>query len=239
MAAVRKVNKEYGLEIGIYEIDFLSFHGEIYSSHDYNMQAIQNGSPLSEWIEYIVFQERKILWLDIKENYWFEFNCGFEKFDVPCLFSRLSEIRSDYLSKYKFDIIEYIWIGCQERDLHRKIYLENKASSHVNQRWEIIMDMPTVATYALQRIVPHCMDDILYERIREEYVEYVSQRKYNIMTLDKLFFHSLEQMKFFIQSLKLPLDSIVILNSFDRSVQPIEIVGSHVIMQYDYSCIKG
>lgn len=237
LRAVKSVERKYGGEIGIYEIDFLSFHGDIYSSHDYNIKAIQNGSKLKEWIEFIIFQKRKILWLDIKENYRFSFNCGFERFDTEVLFSRLEEAR-DFYRTFDFDITPFVWLGCQEVDLHREIIVYNKRlQKSGKKKWEIILDMPSVESYIWRILTFSQLNHWIVNNIRNQYFD-GHYGKYHIITIDKIFFYSREEILDFIQSLNLSKGMKIIVNSFPLSEPPLQLQGHHIITQYDYTTIK-
>lgn len=234
LSAARRVEKKYGRDIGIYEIDFLSNHGEIISSHDYNMQAINNGRRLGEWVQFVVIKCRKILWMDVKENYKFMMQCGFEQFDTAELFSTLKALREWHREKDKIDIRDYIWIGCQERSLHADIVRRN-----VLPKWSMILDMPTVMTYVLFEVTFHTLrgSSLLLERIHKEFQEYPNKNDYTIVTLDRTFFSSPKQMIEFIETLHLPPETTILVNSFDQSTPPLRLEGHNIITQYDYTCI--
>lgn len=230
LAAVKKLEEVYGREIGIYEIDFISFHGEIYSSHDYTTEAIQNENKLSAWIEYVVIERKKILWLDVKENYWFYLNCGFERFCVTTLMERLKSAWTFCQKKYSVDIVPLVWIGCQERSVHAQIRRENRG------KWQMILDLPTVNTYIVRKLTLGLLGDLYLEKVRNDYLE-SPYKKYKIITLDQLFFRSIEEILWFIQSLRLPSDITIVVNSFPLSVPPLTLKNHHIITQYDYSAL--
>ena len=230
LSAVKKLEKVYGREIGIYEIDFISFHGEIYSSHDYTVDAIRSENKLLNWIEYVVVERRKVLWLDVKENYWFYFNCGFEKFCVTTLLQRLTDAYTYCQKKYSLDIKNFVWIGCQERTLHREIMRQNR------NRWKMILDLPTVNTYILRKITLGLLGELYLDRVRNDYLE-SPYKKYKIITLDQIFFRSTGQLLDFIRALDLPPDVSIIVNSFPFSTPPLKLKGHNIIMQYDYSAL--
>lgn len=232
LAAVKKLEGLYGNEIGIYEIDFISFHGEIYSSHDYVIEAIQNENKLSAWIEYVVVEKGKVLWLDIKENYWFYLNCGFEKFCVTTLMERLKNAEVYCQKKHNLDIRPFIWLGCQERVLHKEIMKENMG------KWQMILDLPTVNTYIVRKLTLGLLGDLYLDRVRNDYLE-SPYKKYKVITLDQIFFRSLQEIRWFIQSLRLPPNVTIIVNSFPRSIGPLKVKGHNIIMQYDYSSGGG
>lgn len=228
LAAVKKLEQSYGEKIGIYEIDFISFHGEIYSSHDYVTDAIRKENKLLVWVEYVVVERKKILWLDVKENYWFYLNCGFEKFCVTTLLQRLKDARTYCQKKYFFDILPYIWLGCQERNVHKEIMEQNR------NKWKMILDLPTVNTYIIRKLTLGLLGDFYLERVRNDYLE-SPYKKYKIITLDQIFFSSTKELLWFIQSLQIPPDVTIIVNSFPLSTPPLKLKNHHIIMQYDFT----
>jgi hypothetical protein len=226
LSKVKKLVKHYP-EIDIFEIDFISFDDKIISSHDYNMSVIKEGSVLEKWVQFLVIEKRKILWLDIKENLTIYMNCGFEKFDTHLLFSKLKSLRR----LASFDITPYIWIGCQEIPVRQSIVEKNK---RLSRPWQLILDMPTVPSYMLQRITPNFARGYLREMICHDFME-SGYEEYSILTIDQSFFLSREEIISFIKSLKLEKETKIVINSFDRSVEPIRIKNHYIIMQYDYT----
>jgi len=225
LKATREIITQYGHEIDIYEIDFVSSHGRIISSHDYEGEKIRSGSTLEKWIREVVINNRKILWADIKENLPIFFSCGYGKFDTDALFNSLNDARKWVLENKDFDIQPYIWLGCQEPELHEEI-------CHRKGDWTVILDMPRVNNYILQYI-PFIPKSYLRDKICQESKE-SSYRDYSIITIDQSFFFTRKEIKDFIKSLKLAKDTKVVINSFEKSVRPIDVDGLEIIMQYNY-----
>lgn len=228
LTRAKQLMKKYP-EIDIFEIDFISYEGKVISSHDYNETAIKNGSSLEKWVKYVVVDHRKVLWLDIKENLDIYFCLAYGKFDHLALFDRLEKLKTRY--GHEVDITSYIWIGCQEKSLRRAICKKNKT---VGECWQIIFDMPTVSSYIWHKITPECMLPYLMESVCDEFhqSDYV---KYNIISIDQSFFPTRKDIKDFIKSLIVDNHTIIVINSFDRSVKPIQVDDYYIVMQYDYS----
>jgi hypothetical protein len=214
-------------EIDIYEIDFISLDDKIISSHDYDMNVIKQGSELDEWVRVVVLAHKKILWLDIKENLALYCACGFEKFDHRALFRALQKVRDTAT----MDLTPYIWIGCQDVTLRYKIFKKN---GKLVQPWQMILDMPTVSSYIAQRVTPKWARCYLREAVCDDF-RATAYEKFPIISIDQSFFQSRDEIKEFIRSLGLTPQTVIVLNSFDRSVAPITMKNHYIVMQYDYT----
>jgi hypothetical protein len=222
-------------EIDIVEIDFVTFGNEVISSHDYDVDVIQQGSILFDWILAMVIERGKILWIDIKENLTIFFNWMYDKFDVSLFFMSLIQIRREISKKKQIDITPFIWIGCQDRDLFKRLKEENETLKHP---WKMIFDIPTVSSYIYQYLMPSCFIHILEDSVVNEFSN-VPMRQYDIISIDQSFFHSMESLVQFIKKLPLRHNTSVILNSYeDRSIEAPYIKNLNVIMQYDYRLNK-
>jgi hypothetical protein len=251
----KKVYHNKGYEIDIYEVDFVCFCGRIVSAHDYDRQQISSGSSLEEWIDFFVVQKRKILWLDIKENITLvSGGCGYEKFDYRALFDVLEAKRQEVMRRFiddggdvdelfidnsksvtglypPLDIANYIVIGCQDAELHKKI--ANKSRQH-KKRWRLILDSPDVWAYVLQYLCPGFLAPYLCDYVCEQFRQ-TKYRHYGMISIDQSFFSSRSKLIDFIKSLKLSPNTMVIVNSYDRTVPPLQIENHYIVMQYDYA----
>jgi len=239
----RQIDHHYGHEIDIYEIDFVSFHGRIISAHDYDIDKINQGSELHEWIDFVVVQRRKVLWLDIKENLDIYLACGYAKFDCDALFSVLEYKRQQLLTRSTdaIDLTQYVIIGCQEKELHAKIVHRNNNQLYQQrngQKWRMILDAPNVWSYVLQYITPALLLPHLHNYICNDF-RHSGYERYGAISIDQSFFASPQDIVDFIRSLKLRPETLVIINSFTRNVAPITVEGhDNVIMQYDYTLFE-
>lgn len=214
----------------IIEIDFVSFGDSIISSHDYDIDVINCGNILEDWIMEMVVHRGKILWIDVKENLFIHFNCMYSKFDVPLLFRILQLVRRSVFQDKKLNITPFIWIGCQDKDLFNSLIQENDTMKHP---WKMILDMPTVSSYIYQYLTPNCFNHLLEDMVIEEFRN-KPVRQYDVIAIDQSFFYSLSSMTKFIKTLKLRPDTHVILNSFSNHEEAPVIKNINIIMQYDY-----
>lgn len=217
-------------EIDIVEIDFVSFGDDIVSSHDYDIDIISFGSVLQDWIESIVVEHRKILWIDIKENLFIYLNWMYNTFNVPLLLRKLQLIRRIIYKDRGCDITPYVWIGCQDGDLLNHIIRENDTMKHP---WKIMLDMPTVSSYIYQHISPPCFSRLLEDMVIDEFKN-KPVRQYDIIAIDQSFFNTMTSLIQFIKSLNLRPETNVILYTFKERVDAPRIKNINIIMQYDY-----
>lgn len=244
----KKIFGRSGHEIDIYEVDFVSAGSRVVSAHDYNAEQISTGSPLEEWIDFFVVQQRKILWLDVKENIPLisTLTCGYDKFDWRALFQILEAKRDQAFRNHlehhsghaddalpePLDITNYVIVGCQDAELHDRIVRENRKRHQ--RRWHIILDSPGVWAYVLQYLTPGFLKPQLCDYVCDQFRE-LRYHRYNIISIDQSFFSSQRALVDFIKSLQLSPRVMIIVNSYDRQVEPIVIENHYVVMQYDYS----
>jgi hypothetical protein len=221
----KAIIERYGGEIDIYEVDFVHDRGKIISSHDYEEGKIAMGSSLRRWIKLIIIQNQKVLWIDVKENLAIFISCGYGKFSTSALYDTLNGERKKIMDRGGIDIKPYIWIGCQEPDLHEDLF-------HARDGWTVILDMPRVTNYILQYI-PCIPKSYLRDKVCDE-SRHSDYRNYDVITIDQSFFFSVGEIKKFIWSLKLDSNTKIVINSFERSVEPIEMKNHYIIMQYNY-----
>lgn len=248
LEAAKRVELTHGHEIDIYEIDFVSYYGRIVSAHDYDIDKIARGSDLHEWIDFVVVQRRKVLWLDVKENLDIYLACGFAKFDAQALFDTLAYKRAQVLNQHRerdgdggskkpLDIANYIIIGCQESELRADLVFRNRLQQH-GFRWHMILDAPDVWSYVLQYLCPALLKPYLRDFVCNEFQQNSEYHHYGVISVDQSFFASRRDITAFIESLRLAPNTLVIINSFARDVAPIAIANHYIIMQYDYTCLQ-
>lgn len=234
----KAVHQKYGHEIDIYEVDFVSFHDTIVSAHDYDLDKVALGSTLEEWIAYFVLEQRKVLWLDVKENLAIYVHaCGFAQFNCPALFAILEQQR-DALQRVDptLDLVNHIILGCQEDNLHARLK-QACGGNPLHQPWHMILDAPTVWSYVLQYVTPECLKPRLRDTICEEF-KHSTYREYSVISIDQSFFADREDIVQFIKELKVDTRMMIILNSFPRHYEPIVIPGYYIVMQYDYTMVR-
>ena len=216
-------------EIQCLEIDFVSFQGEIVSSHDYALEMIQKGAPLREWM-LLCARRQCVLWIDVKQNEWFYFNGMYGQFDVDLFFETLKLARREIARDMGIDMRKWLWIGCQNCALRDALHHKNKRAKH---GWHMVLDMPFVKSYVYKALLPSCMPRTL-ARLAEEEILNSDYEKYAVLSLDQVFFATHDMMLEFLRELRLPRHTTVILNSFSRDVEPLRVRGLNIVMQYDY-----
>ncbi len=181
-------------DIDIIEIDFIYYQGDFISSYDYEEENIRKGSPLSTWIEYIIYND-KILWIDIKDSFFATFSDNFSVFDINAFFSYLQKLEIQY-----HNLKNSILIGSKSKYLHNKLL-------EFNVGYEIVYDMPQ--SNILDEFIPSfiiksklleylsklseleivCLDDSLFDDFNEltEFISIIPQKIiilycYNILT---------------------------------------------------------
>jgi hypothetical protein len=283
---------DVNIDIDIVEIDFIMLNRSIISSHDYNPESIDisGGSPLREWIEYVVYKKRRFLWIDVKQNTWPLTSSSYfsdikGKFNARLFMEELNKIRKHYISSSSlpyyhrnevnvvniddyhenqrqrmkslrkkdiplqndidhspFDIIDYILIGCQDRELLKELNDLND-----DGKWQIIVDIPYVESYLYQYICIQSFSetfnddkiktDFLYERLNYDNVNWIA--------IDHSFFKSSNRLVYFITLLKeiYPYGRNIIIYNVDKyiheirkSFEPLSHLYT-IIFQYDYDTI--
>ena len=229
----------HGHEIDMYEIDFVSYHGRRLSAHDYDVDKMTRGSLLEEWIDFVVAEQRKILWLDVKENLDIYMACGFAKFDCHALFATLAYKRAQLAQAgatgQPLDLADYVIIGCQEPELHARIVAKNqRLRRRHHYSWRMILDAPSVSSYYWQFVLPALLKPWLRDWVCQDF-RHSNYRQYSVISIDQSFFASRQEILDFIRSLHLAPDVMVIVNSYARSEPPLALDNHHIVMQYDYT----
>ena len=225
LAAALRVSAAFP-EIDVFEIDFVCDGTRIVSSHDYASEAIARGSALPEWIEAIVVERGRTLWLDVKENLDIQFAWAYGKFDAALLFTQLAEAGK----KWGLERLRHrIWVGCQEAALRRTLMKGCETNG-----WHFILDMPSASAYVCQMVTPRCCVPQLNAFVDRQ-MHATNYHQCDIISIDKDFFKGSKELKRFVAALNLRPGVIVVLNSFPRSQSPLLLEDHRIVMQYDYT----
>lgn len=223
----RRIIRQHG-EIEIFEIDFISVDDQFISSHDYTEEGVQNGSSLAEWVAYLVVQERRTLFIDVKARLSFStvILCG-AKFQSFLFFRELARLRKCY--RKQLDIGERIWIGCQDGDLREELMQVNE-SQKLSERWQFITDCPRTYSYLAQMLLPQWLSNWFMQTYYGNY-DYSAD---DLVALDRSFFASNAELEEFIERSKIRHDATLMLYSYVRSEQVPQTEHCRLIIQYDY-----
>jgi hypothetical protein len=236
----KRVLERYNAEIAIMEIDFVQWGEKFLSSHDYQQESIQQGSPLVEWIAVVVIKYNKTLWLDLKSQHdvitlmgW----CGSDttfKFDARALLKSLNAIRKTLNRR----IEERIWISCQDEEVKESLIYFNGSTHTGHQRWRIVNDIPFISSYIWKYFLPL---SALHLYVRNAFLTYnyegtVVNDQAPVICIDRSFFPDSQSLVAFIEESSIPTHSILILYTYQRSEPKITLAGGYtVVMQYDYT----
>lgn len=233
LRAAQRLCERYD-EIDCLEIDFVTFRGQVRSSHDYDEQMIARGSPLEEWLRYVAAPDlggkQLVLWIDVKENEWFYFNGMYGHFDVTLFFQTLCTERRRLWREKRLNVTPLVWIGCQNRALRDQLKEANDALRHP---WHLVLDLPLVKSYVYKALLPGCMHATL-SRLAQEEILNSPYRRFGVISIDREFFADDEALIEFLYELRLRKHTRVILNSYPRSQPFIRVKGLTITMQYDY-----
>ena len=216
-------------EINIMEIDFVLYGKELISSHDYTSDGIIKGSSLIEWIELVIIQHGRMLWVDLKPQ---ELGLGtfFEswstaKEEARVLFDLLREARS----RYVIDIKDYVMVTSQDPAITKEIERGN------SDGWRIVADIPHLKSYIWQYILPIGMHEGLNDWVFEEFVHHYDFSRHSVVAIDKTFFgHSLKRVFSFIRRTNIREGTTIILYTFKRGDPVVRSSRYHIVMQYDF-----
>ena len=227
---------EHHDEIDVMEIDFVTFRGHIVSSHDYDASVIVDGSPLEEWMRFVVGERHCVLWIDVKENSWLYMNWMYGQFDVALFFQTLRRVRRAlWREDGQLDVTALVWIGCQDPALRQRLVEANDVQRHP---WQMMLDVPMMRSYVWKMLTPSCLAAALEKQVMEELLG-VDYKQAQLLSLDHSFFASRDALIAFLRKLKLRRGATLILYSFPRDVKPIQLRNVNVVMQYDYFSRDG
>ncbi len=218
-------------EIDVVEVDFVSFRGDIVSAHDYALDQIERGATLEQWVQLVVVEQRRVLWLDVKENCWWYCNWMYGQFETRALFRRLRHLRAALLAEHQIDLRHYCWIGCQQLALRDTLIRMNRWPRH---QFTLMLDAPTLWGYVAQYCAPYDFARPLLSAWLADELRHTDRAPYGVLSVDQSFFATDGELVRFLRSLRLAQGSRVVLNSYPRSQAPLRVPGVQVIMQYDY-----
>lgn len=219
-------------EIDIVEIDFVKYNTELVSSHDYTSYSMLNGSCIEEWVEFVIIQQRRILWVDMKARMDLFTLChAYNNTDVALLlFEKLTTLREYHLSKNGVDIQKSIMITTQDRDLNDLVHHYNRGLA-----WIIVTDVPFAWSYFWKLYAPndcqYLVDNYVYNYFTRSYDFSNSQ----IVSIDLCFFNdSIAEMTNFILDTNIKKGTLIVLYNFKQNAPLVTIEGYQIVMQYDY-----
>lgn len=227
--AARRIMQKYP-EITIMEIDFILYNDKLVSSHDYTSISILNGSLLEEWIDLVVVQYGKKLWIDLKPNVsvYALFYSNAVDF-ARCLFERLEEKRD--LTRNMIDIKPHIIISSQDTAIVEEVDLLN------HQRgWRTLCDVPRLKRYIMQAFLPPGLQEWLNDMVYDELTFQYDFSGFNMVAIDKSFFdHDIQRLFRFIEKSNIKEGSTIILYNFKMNIAPLVHPKYNIVMQYDFA----
>jgi hypothetical protein len=230
-------------EIAVIEIDFVLLcdgeEPELLASHDYEPGSLVRATPLKAWIEMVVLQQKRLLWLDLKTrlSLWTLMSEPRSRLDVPLLLGLLNQLQRHFRKHCNYDIRKQLLLGCQDEQVYRLLCELNAQQSHA---WRLLLDLPFADSYIHKKMMP---DALANEWMQETYRLYAyaetlessgsEGRRY--ICLDTSFFESTDAVKDFIQRSTLPRHSVLVLYSYPRTAPALSVPGYTILMQYDYT----
>jgi len=211
-------------DIDMFEIDFVTYNNAIISAHDYEEPTILSGSFLSDWIRHFV-PRGKIIWIDLKDTIESLFFQSASRFDTS-LFFRTLDFERRRLSADQIDLRDWILLSSQFPHVQRIL-------SSVSSDYQIISDLPSIATYLTKDIVPSFLTKPINALINSSIkTELRDLDNTSIIALDSSFFSDTTTLIDFIKDLS--QETIIIYSlRFDDSFD-LNIPGKKIISQYDY-----
>jgi hypothetical protein len=230
-AIKRLLKKDKNREIGIIEIDFVYRHDRIISSHDYTEENILHGTDIEEFIQFIVVEQKRILWCDIKSHldFFSLLSCDARLlFDYQLLFSILNRTKEDT----PVEIEKYIFLSSQDKTVEDYLRRMNE-TEECRGRWQVISDIP----YQTHYITRYFGLSFATETVNRYVQEYFTNCAFtaNVVCIDRSFFNTVDDLIYFIETSAIPKETVLILYTFPLSHKRIKIEGRVVIMQYDYT----
>lgn len=239
LKAAKEILRQNIDDINIMEIDFIQYNGEFVSTHDETCEGILNGSLLEKWIDFLVIENHKILWIDLKpKGTWVSFLFQSSLFEVNLLLNKLKYLRKYYKQNNNIDIKNYIMIGSQDpkvrKEMQRLNILERYMGGNESE-WLIIIDIPNVNAYITQWCLPYCFQYKLDIYVYNRFMSY-DFSKSPLIAIDMTFFENdVDHVFEFIKNNKtIKHNSFIILYSFKRSHPPVHLENYHIIMQYNF-----
>ena len=221
-------------EIKVIEIDFVQVGDDFVSSHDYKPESISNGSPLREWIDHVVLDSKKILWIDIKSHIdALAFTCCDVRFKFDC--RQLFRVLAKICNETKQRLQNRVWLSCQDSEVRDTLLMYNNKLK-LQHRWIVLTDIPFVYSYVCKYLLPFSAYEWIHNHVFSYFVAY-DFGEAPVICIDQSFFPNDAKIVSFLEhSLILP-GTTIILYTFERGHPPIEALGYNIIMQYDYTPI--
>jgi hypothetical protein len=204
-------------EIEIVEIDFVTVSGVVLSAHDYSDESIDQGSPLSEWVEQVVISQRRILWLDLKEN----LSLLSTPFDCTLLSTTLTQL----FTQHKGDLQHRLLLSSQSVELANRLHPIRR------EGWSLLMDVPSAMHY-VRDYLPLCTQEFINQAALEQLRD-IDLRREMWLAVDVSFFASVESLSAVLRSNTTlsPANTRIILYT---APQPLTVDGYRVTTMLDY-----
>lgn len=230
LEAARRVLETHP-EIDIMEIDFILYCKELISSHDYTAEGVLNGSPLRDWIEMVVIQYGKTLWIDVKPLialsalFW-----SIAEEVTACLYTILAEQALYAKQSHNITLRNYLFITSQDPAIKLELETRNK------EGWLIAIDVPAMRSYIWQALLPPGLQEWLNDSIYNALTRNYDFSRDSIVAIDKTFFDgNLKRLFRFIETSNIQPGTTIILYTFDGDMPPLKSDQYHIVTQYDYT----
>lgn len=226
-------------EIAIMEIDFIGVNNNtgwhFVSSHDHDKGEILRSSPLEEWLQFVIVENERQLYIDVKARVDIMSLLGIEsKFPTLFFFLYMQQQRTTIKETYKLDIRDFLFIGCQYGEIKEELKRLNNQYSE-DDRWTLIDDLPLYGAYVRDAILrPLGMGFIVDWYVKSFLSEYDFSQSH-LVSLDRKFFHDDAELLDLIGRVNLPPGARIVIYNFDLSHRTVTAEGFSVIMQYDYT----
>ncbi len=240
--------------IDILEIDFIVYNENLISSHDFDSSSVLNGSPLKDWIDFVIIEKGLILWIDLKVrlDVW-AWIWDHSSYTAHFFFDSLQSLRQYYIETHNIDIRRFIMLTCQDYDTRCRIEYEllhdqrkeiaiimnhqpssGSASPILPPRWLLVYDLPFNISYILQYILPKECYSMINTYVYNHFVRYDFSQS-TIISIDLSFFDdNINKIYKFIRESNIKEETKIILYNFPLNKEPIKLEGYDIIMQYDY-----
>ena len=216
-------------EIDIVEVDFIHYRDALISAHDHDATQILNGSGLEEWIQLVVIEQKRILWIDMKARMdWMAFFVHYSEETARLLMRKLNKLQRRYIKT--LDLRHWIMITCQDHELNALIQQYNRAG------WEVVADVPFAWSYFFKWYMPQDVQGWVDEYVYDYFTERYDFTPYAIVSIDVCFFNNdLREVLRFLKHTNIKKDAFIVLYNFKQGTPPVTLQGYNVITQYDFN----
>jgi hypothetical protein len=234
LRAAKRLLEKQSATIDVVEIDFVAWGAELISAHDYDAIEVARGSPLLDWILLVIVAHRKVLWIDLKARFDASAMLGCSvRFDARLVIDTLSDLRARIKS---LDILPFIWLSCQES--HSLALL----AAQLQEPWILSLDLPSAWSYGAKMLLPGAFHHLVDERVQWDVLCRQFSQDTPVVSLDRSFFGSLEQLRAVIDASTIPSKALVVLYTFARSdermlAQFFRGARHRIVFQFDYVLI--